>query len=114
MITRILARSLIMVLLSGCGAHVYVADLGKVHVEILPQSEVQSRCYKLGAGAPPVVGFLLTPTLGCAKWEAGRATVYSTDSATVLLHELDHAVNQKGCHSFSGSPDYCYKGGKKQ
>ena len=96
------------ILLTACGAPLYTATLAGVHVEILPQDEVQSRCAKFGVGFPPGVAHaLLTPTLGCAQTGRGGTTVYSIDSASVLLHELDHAFNQKWCHNLTGAPDHC-------
>ena len=98
----------------GCGASLHVADLGKIHIEILPQAEVQRRCAGLGAGPPPAVAYsMIAPTLGCAQWQGGEAIVYSIDSAGVLLHELDHAVNQKKCHTVGGIPAHCKTWGKK-
>jgi len=107
-ICSIQALGAMALLLTACGAPLYKANLAGVRVEILPQSEVQGRCAKLGVGLAPVAAYaLLTPTLGCAQRANGRATVYSIDSASVLLHELDHAFNQKWCHTVLGAPDYC-------
>lgn len=108
------------VVLGGCvpglvgSGLVYVSDLDKLRVEILPQAEVQSRCASLGVGRfPQAASALPSATLGCAGWERGKAVVYSIDSTGVLLHELEHAVNKKWCHTSDNRPDYCRNWGQR-
>ena len=104
----------IALLPTACGAPLYTANLAGVRVEILPQAEVQRKCSERGVGLPPIVAYpLLTVTLGCAYWHNdGSLSVYSIDSAGALLHELDHAFNNKRCHSLRGEPAPCGSGGR--
>ena len=101
-------------LLTACGAQLSTTNLAGVRVEILPQADVQSKCFEKGVGMPPSAGYSLpTLTLGCTYWHNdGSLQVFSIDSAEVLLHELDHAFNTKRCHSQGGKPAYCGRGGR--
>jgi hypothetical protein len=75
--------------------------LGAVRVEIVPDADIQQTCEQaMRMGARPKL-------LGCAIKEPSGIVVYSTASVDVLLHELDHAFNEKWCHDEEGSPSVC-------
>ena len=106
MIKRLVCLSL--VLLTSCGMPIYTADLGKVHVEILSQPQVQVKCAERGVGLHPVIGYPLGSfVFACAGQYEGQLFVYSIDSAGSLLHELDHVFNDKRCHTLLGFPAKC-------
>lgn len=105
-----LAPVFLALLLTGCGAPLSQAKLGPwVDVTVASQLIVQAECAKRGGALPPAVAYVLvTPTFGCTVWYTdGTVEVFSSDSAGVLLHELDHAFNGKRCHDLLGRPARC-------